>query len=118
MPLAQSPLIEDEVVLRHLRERAVECASRRRRQNDVVKAPARRDRLDGPTVCDPEQRCEGIRRHARTLSRRRHRVKALCSDEPSYFTWKLTEYSTGESPIVNSSSYVPVVRSLVARLKM
>ena len=67
MALAEPPAVEDEIVLRHLRQRRVERASRRRRQNDVVEGPARGDRLDGAASGRAEQTGEWNRRHASTV---------------------------------------------------
>jgi hypothetical protein len=47
MPLAQPPAVEDEIVLRDLRQRGVERTPCCRRQNDIGEAPARNDRFDG-----------------------------------------------------------------------
>ena len=43
MPLAKAPPLEDEVVLRHLRQRRVERAARRWRQDHVREGPSRND---------------------------------------------------------------------------
>src|SRR5438128_3697436 len=67
MALAEPPAVEYEIVLRHLRQRRVERASRGLRQNDVVEGPARSDRLDGAASGRAEQTCEWNRRHASTV---------------------------------------------------
>src|SRR5262245_5166876 len=46
MSFAKTPAIEDEVVLRDLRQRLVERAACCRRQNHIVEGPPRDDRLD------------------------------------------------------------------------
>jgi hypothetical protein len=43
MPFAEPPAAEDEVVARHLDERLIERAARRRRQDDVVEGAPRHD---------------------------------------------------------------------------
>jgi hypothetical protein len=53
---AEPPAIENEVVLRHLRQRGVERAPRPWRQNDVLEAPPRGDRLDRTASARTEQR--------------------------------------------------------------
>ena len=63
MALAEAPPVEDEIVLRHLRQRRVERAPRRRRQDHIVEGPARNGRLDGSTSGRTEQTWEANRRH-------------------------------------------------------
>jgi len=46
MPFAQSPLVENEVVARHLNQCLVKRATSRGRQNDVMKRASRLDRFD------------------------------------------------------------------------
>ena len=58
MALAEPPAVEDEIVLRDLRQRRVERAPRCRRQNDIVEGPARSDRLDRAACRIAEEACE------------------------------------------------------------
>ena len=51
VPLAEPPAIEDELVARDLRERLVERAARRRREDDVVEGAPRHDGLDARGSC-------------------------------------------------------------------
>jgi hypothetical protein len=67
MPLAEAPAIEDEIMLRHLRQGGVERAPGRGRQNHIVEGPARYDRLDRAAAARAEQPREGDRRHASTV---------------------------------------------------
>ena len=46
--LTETPAIEDQVVARHLDERLIERAARRRRKDDVGERPPRDERFDGP----------------------------------------------------------------------
>jgi hypothetical protein len=72
MALGEAPPVEDQIVLRHLRERDVERSPRRRRQHDVVECAAWRDRLDRAATGGAEQTSEGNWRHAsKVLSRQR-----------------------------------------------
>lgn len=67
MPLAEAPTVEDEIVLRHLRQGGVERAPGRGRQNHIVECPARHDRFDRAAAVRAEQTGEWDRRHASTL---------------------------------------------------
>ena len=69
MPLAEAPAVEDEIVLRHLRQGGVERAPGRGRQNHIVECPARHDRLDRAAAPRAEQTREWDRRHASTVPR-------------------------------------------------
>jgi hypothetical protein len=64
MPLAEAPAIEDEIVLRHLRQSGVERAPSRGRQNHIVECPAWHDRLDRAATARAKQTREWERRHA------------------------------------------------------
>jgi len=74
MALAQAPPVEDQIVLRHLRERAVERPPCRRRQDHIVEGAPRRDRLERATAADAEQTCEGSWRHGSTVLSRPHGI--------------------------------------------
>jgi hypothetical protein len=67
MPLAEAPAIEDEIMLRHLRQGGVERAPGRGRQNHIVECPARQHRLDRAAAARAEQTREWDRRHASTV---------------------------------------------------
>ena len=67
MPLAEAPAVEDEIVLRHLRQGRVERAPGCWRQNHIVERPARHDRLDRAAAARAEQTREWDRRHASTV---------------------------------------------------
>ena len=67
MALAKTPPVEDQIVLRHLRERAVERSPCRRRQDDVVECAAWHDRLERATAADAKQTSEGSCRHGFTV---------------------------------------------------
>ena len=64
MALGEAPPVEDQIMLRHLRERDVERSPRRRRQDDIVECAARHDRLDRAAARDAEQTSEGNWRHS------------------------------------------------------
>jgi hypothetical protein len=46
MALAESPAVEDEIVLGHLRQCEIKCATSSWRQNNVIECPSRDNRLD------------------------------------------------------------------------
>ena len=47
MPFPEAPAPEDQIVLRHLRECAIEGASGRERKNHIVEGSTRHDGVDG-----------------------------------------------------------------------
>ena len=60
MTLAEAPAVENEIVLRHLRQGGVEGAPGRRRQKHIVECPPRHDRLDRAAAAVPNRRVNVI----------------------------------------------------------
>ena len=67
MPFAETPAVEDQIVLRHLRQGVIKCAPGRRRQNHIIECPARHDRLDRAAAVQAEQTGEWDRCHGSTV---------------------------------------------------
>ena len=82
MPLAEAPAVEDEIVLRHLRQRDVERAARRRRQDHVVERAARRDRLDRAAAANAKQTSERERTARSTVPFRQRTINRVDPPRP------------------------------------
>src|SRR3954470_13806614 len=72
MPLGKTPSVENQIVLRHVRERDIERSPGRGRQDDIVECAPRDDRLDGATTAAAEEASEGQWFHVSKVPWRNH----------------------------------------------